>query len=70
VLVLAAMHVRALRRSIRNGTPEQRDFARACMLASIGLLPLGAFHQVHQLPALWMLLGLGAACGVNATETD
>lgn len=76
VLVLATMHVRSLRRYVRRGTPEQRDFGRACLLASLGLLPLGAFHQVHQMPALWMLLGLGAACGAEArrphaaAETD
>jgi hypothetical protein len=76
VLVLATMHVRSLRRYIRRGTAEQRGFGQACLLASLGLLPLGAFHQVHQMPALWMLLGLGAACGAEArrpgatAETD
>jgi hypothetical protein len=66
VLFLALRHGRALRlylAAARNA--EERGYGKALVLASIGLLPIGAFHQVQQTPALWMLLGLGAACGAE-----
>lgn len=67
VLVLAWMHVRSLSLYIREArTAEQRAYGQACAIASAGILTVGLFHQVHQTPALWMLLGFGAACGAEA----
>lgn len=67
VLFLAAAHVRALAQYIGVATaPDQRAFGQACAIASTGILTIAMFHQVHQTPVLWMMLGLGAACGAEA----
>jgi SAM-dependent methyltransferase len=67
VLLLAVAHIRALSLYIRSAPAiEQRIYGQMCAIASIGILTIGVFHQVHQTPALWMILGLGAACGAEA----
>jgi O-antigen ligase len=63
VLVVAAMfwrHFGALRRALRLPGLEERYFARACLVATIAVMLMGLFHQMHQGPSLWLLLGLGA----------
>ncbi|HEV7764282.1 MAG TPA: hypothetical protein VGQ76_04710 [Thermoanaerobaculia bacterium] len=66
ILFLALRHGRALKIYIATAhTAEERGYGKALVLASLGVLPFGAFHQVQQTPTLWMLLGLGAACGVE-----
>jgi SAM-dependent methyltransferase len=71
VLVLVWRHVRALRRYVRSApTPDQRAYGQACAIASLGIPIIGMFHQVHQTPAFWMLLGLAAACGAEADDVD
>lgn len=67
VLLLAWLHIRGLRAYIGGALdPAQRAYGQACAIGSVGILTIGAFHQVHQSPVLWMLLGLGAACGAEA----
>lgn len=71
VVFLAWRHGRALRLYVGAArTAEERGYGKAIIVASLGLLPMGMFHQVQQTPALWMLLGLGAACGAQARELD
>lgn len=67
VLFLAGSHIRALAAYIREApSPDQRAYGQVCAIASIGIATIGVFHQVHQTPALWMILGIGAACGAEA----
>jgi hypothetical protein len=61
VVFLAWRHGRALRLSIATAGSDEGAYSKALLLASVGLLPIGLFHQVQQTPALWLVLGLGAA---------
>ncbi|HYC62422.1 MAG TPA: hypothetical protein VEK79_22915 [Thermoanaerobaculia bacterium] len=45
-------------------------FAAAVFIALAATSFLGAFHQVHQAPALWLLLGLGAAVSTRSRPRD
>lgn len=66
VSFLAWRHVRALSACIGGAsTAEERVHGQLIAIASVGILTFGVYHQVHQAPAFWMLLGLGAACGVK-----
>lgn len=40
------------------------------LIALAATLLLGAFHQVHQMPALWLLLGLAAAVSTRSRPLD
>jgi hypothetical protein len=62
VLFLAWRHARALQMRMRfPPDAEERDYAKALAIASVGVLLIGLVHQVQQSPAPFMLLALGAA---------
>jgi hypothetical protein len=66
VLLLAWRHARALQTRVRFPLDDQeRDYAKALALASVGVLLIGLVHQVQQSPAPFMLLALGAARGAE-----
>lgn len=44
----------------RSRLQTDRNFLKACVLASVALLAVAAFHQAHQTPLFWMILGLAA----------
>ena len=65
-LVLLWRHFAALlRAALRLPVREERFFARACLIATIAILLMGLVHQIHQTPALWLLLGFGAGVGAD-----
>jgi O-Antigen ligase len=44
---------------------REDPLAKAILISMAALMLLGTFHQVHQMPAFWLLLGMGAACSVS-----
>jgi len=61
VMWILIRHFRAIWHAVRGATIEARAFPLAIGIATVAHLAVGFFHQVHLAPALWMLLGLGAA---------
>jgi O-antigen ligase len=52
----------ALRLAVRFApSAEAAAFARATAIATVTVLLIGLFHQVHQGPFLWVCLGVGLA---------
>lgn len=71
VLWLATRHIRSLRACIQGApTLEQRAHGQLIAIASVGILTIGVYHQVHQNPMFWVLLGLGAACSVKESDAE
>ena len=72
VLIVAYMLVRQFRAlwfaMRRASSPALRLFARCACIGTIALLLLGAFHQMHRAPFLYMMLGLGVAARDLARE--
>jgi hypothetical protein len=61
-------HLAGLRSYMRSGTREERLFAKACLIASLGVAFAGLSQQLHQTPVLWLLVGLGSAAAATARE--
>lgn len=71
-LFLGGRHVQSLRRGLRHARDrEERGYVQACAIATVGLLVVGFFHQEHQAPVFWLILGLTAAAARrDETATD
>lgn len=46
------------RRTSQTGEREEKAFGKACVIAMVSLLVMGLFFQIHQSPALFLLLGM------------
>jgi len=58
VAILLGGHVARLNRVRRRSRDRlDRDFAKALLIATVDFLAFGLFHQVHQTPLMWMILG-------------
>lgn len=69
VALIAWRHIAGLGAVIRRApTREARMYAQACLIASLAVALLGFFHQMHQTPVFWMVLGLGSAAARQTKE--
>jgi len=62
VLILVVCHLVDLRRAFK-ASGDEHIFAKACLISTIAVALMGLFHQIHQTPAMWLVLGLGSAAG-------
>jgi hypothetical protein len=69
VAVCASIFVTRLWKRARSAvSDDERAYVKAILIGLAAMLLMGGFHQIHQSPTLWLLLGLG--WGIGDTDSQ